>query len=99
MVWPTDSGADVECITPEEEDSMIIRKSADEIAKMRKSGRILAGAICRVLDTVAPGRTTFDLDRVAEQYIAEQGSDTVVQGVSGRVLDAVPGDDLRVVEP
>lgn len=62
---------------------MIIRKSADEIDKMRKSGRILAGTICRVLDTVAPGRTTFDLDRVAEQYIAEQGATPSFRGYRG----------------
>ena len=52
---------------------MIIRKSPDELDKMRTAGRIVAGTIGRVLETVAPGRTTLDLDRVAEQYIAQFG--------------------------
>jgi len=50
---------------------------------MRKSGRILADTICRVLDAVAPGRTTFDLDRVAEQSIAEQGATPSFKGYRG----------------
>ena len=59
---------------------MIIRKSPDELGKMRSAGRIVAGTISRVLDAVAPGATTLDLDRVAEQYIAEQGATPSFKG-------------------
>lgn len=53
---------------------MIVYKSPAEIEKMRRAGRIVAGTIQAVLRAVAPGRTTKDLDRVAEAYIREQGA-------------------------
>ncbi|GIV00090.1 MAG: methionine aminopeptidase [Actinomycetota bacterium] len=53
---------------------MIVYKSPAEIDKMRRAGRIVAGTIQAVLRAVAPGRTTKDLDRVAEAYIREQGA-------------------------
>lgn len=53
---------------------MIVYKSPAEIEKMRRAGRIVAGTIRAVLRAVAPGRTTKDLDRVAESYIREQGA-------------------------
>ena len=51
---------------------MIIYKSPEEIDKMRKAGRIVAGTIDRVLAAVGPGVTTAQLDEVAEAYILEQ---------------------------
>ena len=62
---------------------MIIRKSADEIAKMRKAGRIVAGTIDAVLAAVEPGRSTLDLDRVAERYIREQQAIPSFKGYRG----------------
>jgi len=53
---------------------VIFYKNEEEIAKMRKAGRIVAGTIDRVVAAVAPRRTTADLDRVAEAYIREQGA-------------------------
>ncbi len=53
---------------------MIVYKSPAEIEKMRRAGRIVAGTIEAVLRAVAPGRTTKDLDRVAEAYIRERGA-------------------------
>jgi methionyl aminopeptidase len=51
---------------------VIIYKSPEEIDKMRKAGRIVAGTIDRVLAAVGPGVTTAQLDEVAEAYILEQ---------------------------
>ena len=51
---------------------MIIYKSPEEIDKMRKAGRIVAGTIDRVLAAVGPGVTTARLDEVADAYILEQ---------------------------
>ena len=62
---------------------MIIRKSAEEIAKMREAGRIVAGTIDAVLATVEPGRSTLDLDRVAERYIREQRAIPSFKGYRG----------------
>lgn len=53
---------------------MILYKSPPEIEKMRRAGRIVAGTIDAVLEAVAPGKTTKDLDVVAETYIREQGA-------------------------
>ncbi len=62
---------------------MIIYKSPEEIAKMRKAGGIVAGTIEKVVAAVAPGKTTADLDRVAEKYIASQGALPSFKGYRG----------------
>jgi methionyl aminopeptidase len=62
---------------------MIIRKSAEELEKMRKAGRIVAGTIDVVLAAVEPGRSTLDLDRVAERYIRDQGAIPSFKGYRG----------------
>jgi methionyl aminopeptidase len=62
---------------------MIIRKSADELDKMRTAGRITADTILAVLDAVRPGATTFDLDRVAEDYIHSRGAIPSFKGYPG----------------
>jgi methionyl aminopeptidase len=53
---------------------VIVYKSPPEVEKMRRAGRIVAGTIDAVLAAVAPGKTTMDLDVVAETYIREQGA-------------------------
>jgi methionyl aminopeptidase len=53
---------------------MIIYKSPEEIERMRRAGAITAGAIRAMLDLVAPGVTTGELDAVAETYIRGQGA-------------------------
>ncbi|HXJ66960.1 MAG TPA: type I methionyl aminopeptidase [Actinomycetota bacterium] len=62
---------------------MIFRKNDEELAKMRRAGRITAGAIDRVAAAVAPGRTTADLDAVAEEYIRSQGATPSFLGYRG----------------
>jgi methionyl aminopeptidase len=62
---------------------MIIRKSAEELAKMRKAGRIVAGMMDAVLAAVEPGRSTLDLDRVADRYVREQGALPSFKGYRG----------------
>jgi methionyl aminopeptidase len=62
---------------------VIIYKSVDEIDKMRTAGRIVAGTIDRVLQAVAPGKSTADLDTVAERYIVEQHAVPSFKGYRG----------------
>lgn len=62
---------------------MIIRKSPEELERMRRAGRIVAGAISAVLDAVRPGATTADLDEVAERYIREQDATPSFLGYRG----------------
>jgi methionyl aminopeptidase len=62
---------------------VIIRKSPEELAKMRKAGRIVAGTIDAVVAAVEPGRSTLDLDRLAERYIRDQGAIPSFKGYRG----------------
>jgi methionyl aminopeptidase len=62
---------------------VIIRKSADELDKMREAGRIVAGTIDVVLAAVEPGRSTLDLDRVADRYIREKEAIPSFKGYRG----------------
>ena len=62
---------------------MIAYKSAQEIDKMRRAGRIVAGTIDRVVAAVAPGRTTADLNAVAEAYIRERDATPSFLGYRG----------------
>lgn len=62
---------------------MITYKTPEEIAKMRVSGRITAATIDRVLAAVAPGKTTADLDAVAEASILEAGAVPSFKGYRG----------------
>jgi methionyl aminopeptidase len=55
-------------------------KSADEIAKMRQSGRIVRQVLDHLRDMVAPGVTTMDLERAAEAKIKELGARPAFKG-------------------
>jgi methionyl aminopeptidase len=58
----------------------IVCKSASEIEKMRRSGRIVRQVLEAVKDTVAPGRSTMDLERVAEKKIRDLGAKPAFKG-------------------
>ena len=62
---------------------MIVYKTPEEIDKMRRAGRIVAGTIDRVLAAVRVGVTTAELDAVAEAYIVEQGAIPSFKGYGG----------------
>src|SRR5919109_1273787 len=58
----------------------IVCKSASEIEKMRKSGRIVRQVLDHVRAMVAPGITTMDLERAAEKKIKELGAKPAFKG-------------------
>jgi methionyl aminopeptidase len=62
---------------------VIIRKSPEELDRMRRAGRIVAGTISTVLEAVRPGVTTEDLDAVAHDYIGRQGATPSFLGYRG----------------
>jgi methionyl aminopeptidase len=62
---------------------MIIYKSAEEVERMRKAGRVVAGTIDRVVAAVRPGIPTAELDAVAEAFIHEQGAIPSFKGYKG----------------
>lgn len=51
----------------------ITRKSAAELAKMRVAGRVVAEVLAMVEETLAPGISTAELDRMAERHIRASG--------------------------
>lgn len=53
---------------------MIIRKSSEELRKMRRSGAITAETIEAVVEAVRPGVTTDELDAIAERRIRDAGA-------------------------
>jgi methionyl aminopeptidase len=89
---------------------VIIRKSSEELAKMRRAGRIVAGTIDAVLAAVAPGRSTQDLDRVAASYIEEQGAvpsflgyrgtfpSTICASMNHEIVHGIPSRKRKLVE-
>ena len=62
---------------------MIIRKSAQEIAKMAAAGGIVADTIAHVGEQLEPGVTTGELDRIAEEYIRSRGGTPTSLGYRG----------------
>src|SRR6516165_4810720 len=58
----------------------IVCKSASEIEKMRRSGRIVRQVLETVKEVVAPGVTTMELERVAEMKIRDLGARPAFKG-------------------
>lgn len=62
---------------------MIIRKSPEEIDRMRKAGRIVAETIERTVAAVRPGVATKELDAISEATIVEAGATPSFKGYRG----------------
>jgi len=58
----------------------IVCKSATEIEKMRRSGRIVREVLDHLHTLVAPGVSTMDLERAAEQKIKDMGAKPAFKG-------------------
>jgi len=82
-------------------------KAADEIACMRRAGRLAARAIREVARAVAPGVTTGELDRTAEAYIRDGGGvpsfkdyrgypASICTSVDDEVVHGIPGPRVLV---
>ena len=87
---------------------MIIRKSPEEIDRMREAGRIVAETIERTVAAVRPGIQTAELDAVSEKTILEAGATPSFKGYRGfpaslcvsineQVVHGIPGK--RVLKP
>jgi methionyl aminopeptidase len=62
---------------------MIVRKSAQEIAKMAAAGRVVAETIAHVGEQLEPGITTGELDAIAEEVIRSHGGVPTSKGYRG----------------
>lgn len=86
---------------------LVVLKTSDELASMRRAGRLAALALRAVAQAVAPGVTTAELDRVGEASIRRTGGMPSFKGYRGypasictsiddEVVHGIPG--LRVLE-
>lgn len=62
---------------------MILLKNKEEIELIRKSGTLLGKTLAEVGRHMVPGITTEFLDRVAEQYIRDNGGIPLCKGYEG----------------
>ena len=62
---------------------MITIKSAREIELMRKSGKITAKTLARLIEAAKPGVSTAELDRIAEESIRSMGGVPAFKGYNG----------------
>jgi methionyl aminopeptidase len=77
-------------------------KSERELSVMREAGRIVANTLQELRETVRPGMTTKDLDRIAERSVRAQGAipafpfinnfpGTLCTSVNEEVVHGIPG--------
>ncbi|MFN2469035.1 MAG: M24 family metallopeptidase, partial [Gaiellaceae bacterium] len=62
---------------------MIIRKSAEEIERMARAGRVVAQTLTLIGEHAVPGATTAELDEVAEAFIRSAGGVPTFKGYRG----------------
>jgi methionyl aminopeptidase len=58
-------------------------KSDEQLRHMRAAGLVVAGALARTAELVAPGVTTGELDAVAAEFIADAGARSNFKGYHG----------------
>jgi methionyl aminopeptidase len=61
----------------------IVIRSPKEIKKMRRSGAALRGVLDALRESIAPGMTTMDLEKIAEAKIASAGGTPAFKGYHG----------------
>jgi methionyl aminopeptidase len=52
----------------------LVRRTPEEIAKMRRAGRVVAEMHAATREAVRPGVTTAELDRVARDVLERRGA-------------------------
>src|ERR1700716_3850997 len=81
---------------------MVTLKTADQIAKMREAGRIVAAMLAATREAVRPGVTTAELDRIAAEVLARAGAKssflgyygypaTICTSVNEQIVHGIPG--------
>ena len=84
-------------------------KSAPEIDRMRRAGRVVAEILDALEAAVAPGVTTWELDQLAERLIKEKGAKSAFKGYRGfpavlcasvnhEVVHGIPSKTRKLVE-
>ena len=76
---------------------MIIRKTREEIEKMRVAGQLVAAVLAELEEIVVPGITTGELDRIADAAIRRQGAIPSFKGYRGYPASACISINEQVV--
>ncbi|MGH9247748.1 MAG: type I methionyl aminopeptidase [Acidimicrobiales bacterium] len=72
-----------------------MRRTPDELAKMRRAGRVVAEMHARIREAVRPGVTTLELDRIAREVLDRRGARSNFLGYHGTfpaVICSSPND-------
>jgi methionyl aminopeptidase len=88
---------------------MIYLKTEEEIELMRESNHLVARALAEVAKNIKPGGSTLELDRIAENFIRDNGAVPSFLGYNGypnslcisvndQVVHGVPSDDSKLEE-
>jgi methionyl aminopeptidase len=77
--------------------SLIVLKTADDLASMRRASRLAARAIREVARAVTPGTAMADLDRLAEVFIRDGGGAPSFKGYRGFPASICTSVDDEVV--
>ncbi|MBV9411099.1 MAG: M24 family metallopeptidase, partial [Acidimicrobiia bacterium] len=86
-----------------------MRKSKDEIAKMRRAGRVVAEMHEKTVAAAKPGVTTLDLDKVAREVLDRRGARSnflnyhgfpavICTSPNGMIVHGIPNDDVVLEE-
>jgi methionyl aminopeptidase len=59
-----------------------VKRSKDDLAKMRKAGRVVAEMHARIREAIRPGVTTAELDRIGRDVIERRGARSNFLGYS-----------------
>ncbi|MCK9179361.1 MAG: type I methionyl aminopeptidase [Bacteroides sp.] len=70
---------------------MIFLKTEDEIELMRQSNRLVGKTLGELAKLIKPGITTAELDRVAEEFIRDNGAIPTFKGFPGSFGTNFPG--------
>ncbi len=62
---------------------MLILKTETDVQKMRRAGRIAGGALLAAEAAIAPGISTWELDKIIESYIRSHGAKPSFKGYGG----------------
>ena len=76
---------------------MIVLKSAAEIEKMRKAGRMVAEVLATLREKIRPGITTLELDRLAEDKCKKWKARPAFKGYGGFPFTICASPNDRVV--
>src|SRR4029450_10565031 len=62
---------------------MVVIKSPQEIEKIKRAGRVVAKVLSQIKEYIKPAVSTLELDRLAEEWIVEEGCRPAFKGYLG----------------